>query len=541
MFTLEENRTDRFDSDTQFHSAKAETDANSTHLIVKGILKALALLVIAVTLGITFWHNLQGANLWHDEAMLAYSICNRSLPELLTQPLAYNQSAPILYIVIVKLFATVFGTSEFILRLPSWLSFAALLAVYYMMAKRICNHKAPLLETAALSCIPILISYSCEFKQYTTEAFAVLLVFLLYGLYRAGKFSWPVMILSGGLCILLGNPVCFLLGGILTYHFLEGILLAEKRVQIRQSIYGGMIVLAIFAAYYFYWLRPVIMDGYMVDFWTDFKLVCGDRKEILHSLVLIRDILNKLGPLWIVVTAGALAAVLMAAFMKTQKCMVVMVTLLCAIITAAASLMGRFPLKDRMFVFAYPLLLLLCFEILNRLWEKVAAAGVVTIIFAIAFMISNCGFVSYLTPESFIFSREEIRTQVEFLRDHIEADEKCYVYYDALPAFWYENGYDNDSIGQYQHNLIWGKGFFHNGDNQADIDLVKSLDKVYILICHRNSSGDRYSELLLQLQESGSLGLVMENYDTPIYYYTKVESDQKYEQAELEWTRGKES
>jgi hypothetical protein len=41
--------------------------------------------------------------LWLDEASLARSIVSRNWPELLVPPLSNNQSAPVLYVIVVKL------------------------------------------------------------------------------------------------------------------------------------------------------------------------------------------------------------------------------------------------------------------------------------------------------------------------------------------------------------------------------------------------------------------------------------------------------
>ena len=108
------------------------------------------------------------------------------------------------------------------------------------------------------------------------------------------------------------------------------------------------------------------------------------------------------------------------------------------------------------------------------------------------------------------------------------SDEKCYVYWHALPAFWYENGYENNSIGKYENNLIFGKGFFHNGDNQEDVKRILETDKMWILISHKNTSGDRYNEMLIQANDYGNLEKIMDNYDTPLYYYTKNKEDRKF-------------
>lgn len=494
------------------------------------IIELIGLAWIVLALGVCLYVNAQNLRFWVDEGMLAYSVCNRSLAELAATPLDWNQSAPILYIYIVKIISMILGNSEFTLRLCSLISYAVLLVLFYDIVRNVFAHKYPALETAFLAGIPVIMGYAQEFKPYMTEAATVLLVFRLFHCYRMGKLNWYIYIALSGLCIGLGNPVCFLIGGTLLVEFLSG--LKEKKGKvILQSIIGGVIIMGIFTVYYIYWLSPVIHDGYTVDFWDDYRLLFDSKAALVHSFKLLSDIMRSFGSAWVIVSVGCiLSLIINLTYEHNQYIWVIAGTFA---VTLTASAMGRFPVKNRLYLFAYPFFVILFFQVFNRLWDERKVENIIILCCAIMLLCSQGGIWKHMQEDHYIFAREEIRNSIEYVRDHIEEDEKCYVYYHALPVFWYENGYANSSIGEYQNNLIFGKGFFRDGDNQEDVDTILNSDKIYILISHKNTSGDRYRSMLVQANDCGNLEKVMDNYDTPLYYYVRDSKDRKFG-AEME-------
>lgn len=487
--------------------------------------EGLAMVWVGAAIVVNLLYNVQNVNFWVDEAMLAYSISTRSLGELAAAPLAWNQSAPLLYVYIVKVISLVAGNSEFSLRLCSLVSYCLLLFMYFFLSKYVLEHKYPALETALAASVPILMGYSHEFKPYMTEACVVLGILILYYVYVSQKIGWYTFSCICSVLLLLGNPACFVTGGILCCECLSGI--KERNMdRIRKSILGGLIVLAVFVVYYLFWLRPVIHDGYMVDFWKEYRFSFSGKAALVHSFSLITDILKAFGQYWIFICGGAAGCVLLNVFWERNK--YIQAIFFTFAVSLFASLQGMFPLKDRLYLFAYPLILLLFFHLVNRLWnhgriqEWIVLGGVAVLI------VSQEGIGYYLKADSRIIHKEEIRTSIAWVEEKIEEDEACYVYWHALPAFWYEHGYENTSIGGYSDNLIWGKGFFHNGENQEDVEQIISSEKIYILISHINTSGDRVYPMLRQADDAGCLEKIMDNYRTPLYYYAKDKADGKF-------------
>lgn len=104
------------------------------------------LYMIVIAMGILFrlGSYIQDRTLWYDEAMLASGIVQRGFSGLF-KPLDYSQSAPIGFILIVKFFITVLGSSQRALRLYSFLTGLFSIRLFYLLIKR-SGFKRPLWE-----------------------------------------------------------------------------------------------------------------------------------------------------------------------------------------------------------------------------------------------------------------------------------------------------------------------------------------------------------------------------------------------------------
>ena len=163
----------------------------------KGLQKKAAdifgILVILSGIGVSIYMNTVGRSLWLDEAYLVSSLKNRSLFQLTASPLDYIQSAPIIYLYIVKILMMIFGDSEGVLRLFSIISYGAAMVLTYYASKRLFRCKYPILCAAFVANIDFLLRYSNVLKPYVSEGVWVLLVFIVYYLYQEKKIQWYTM------------------------------------------------------------------------------------------------------------------------------------------------------------------------------------------------------------------------------------------------------------------------------------------------------------------------------------------------------------
>ena len=235
----------------------------------KGLQKKAAdifgILVILSGIGVSIYMNTVGRSLWLDEAYLVSSLKNRSLFQLTASPLDYIQSAPIIYLYIVKILMMIFGDSEGVLRLFSIISYGAAIVLTYYVSKRLFRCKYPILCAAFVANIDFLLRYSNVLKPYVSEGVWVLLVFIVYYLYQEKKIQWYTMAVCYMVFIWAANPVCFFIGGVLTCEFVTGVFQKEGK-RIAYSVISGGGILASFAVYYFYWLRSAATDDFMQNY-----------------------------------------------------------------------------------------------------------------------------------------------------------------------------------------------------------------------------------------------------------------------------------
>src|SRR6185369_3984943 len=118
--------------------------------------------------------------LYEDEAALALNIFNKSARELFGR-LDSNQVAPIGFLLLEKLSVTLFGTTEYALRLPALLFSVAALFLFFEVARRYVSGASLLLGLGLFASSVYVIHYSSQVKQYSADV-AIGLAVMLMGL-----------------------------------------------------------------------------------------------------------------------------------------------------------------------------------------------------------------------------------------------------------------------------------------------------------------------------------------------------------------------
>lgn len=119
-------------------------------------------------------------SLWLDEVVLALSVRDRSIIQLLSEPLLYNQSAPPGFLVTARLFAQAFGVDPIWIRAVPFISGTLLLVVAVEVAcTGLRSPVARVWFVGAVSLSPVLVFYSTEMKPYSTDALATMIAIYL--------------------------------------------------------------------------------------------------------------------------------------------------------------------------------------------------------------------------------------------------------------------------------------------------------------------------------------------------------------------------
>lgn len=485
----------------------------------------LGLLIIFAGIGVSIFMNCVGRSLWLDEAMLAYSFSKRSLFTLTSGIFEWDQSAPVLYLYLVKLLTLVFGNTEFVLRSFSIFSYVFVLFLSWFAAKRLFRIKYPILVSAFLANMNFLLQYSNMFKQYLSECIWVLLVLVVYYLYKEKGLAWWKMALADMIFLWGANPACFFIGGILLYEFLAGVFTKEK-LAVRNSILTGAGVGVSFLCYYFYWLRGTAQSATMQSYWenADFPLIPKSIADLKMAQSMIYEIFITFREARIFITALVVAALLLGIFWERNRyCRVIALGFLVALF---ASSIHMFPIADRLWCFSFPLFTILAFYAVDKMAVSSRKAELVAVFLMFTLMLTNNGILVYRHAENVFWKGEEANQPIAYLQEHVEEGEKVYVYYQSIPVTKYKIGYDTQHIGKgTQDNIIWASDTLDKEDAKGDISKVLKEERCYILASHAPT--ERIGPLLDAASEQGSLEIVLDEYETPLYYYAKYPQDMK--------------
>jgi hypothetical protein len=463
---------------------------------------------------------LANRSLWLDEAMLAYSFNTRTLSNLTSSIFEWDQSAPIIYLYIVKIITMIFGTSETTLRIFSLFAYIVTLVLSYILLDRAFHVKYPILGVAFISNMSVLLYYSNEFKPYMNDCFSVLLVLYLYYLFSEKRISFSLLSVIYVILLWLSYPTIFFIGGVLIYEFINSIIKKDKRLM-RKIIFGGIIVLFSFLIHYLIWLRPVANDEYMVNFWKGYRfpLIPTSLEDVKRIFFLAgKLIINmKYGMIFIgsLIVAGACICV-----GKRNKYGIII--LISIFLILLASYIEKYPFYQRLMLFIYPILGISIFIAIDALIEKKSDPAEKIVIggLIIAVLLSNYSSVLYLEPSGRYKEKQEVNKLIEYVDENIEKNQMLYVYYHTIPVFGFKNGYDNSHIGQNVdesiENIILGEDF--SGAYKEDIEAILNADECYILMSHYLE--EQIAPLMKGMTENGYLELVMEEYSTPLYFHT---------------------
>jgi hypothetical protein len=458
---------------------------------------------------------------WGDESMIAESIVSRNWLELLTPPLSNNQSAPILYLIAVKAIGSIFGYSEFSLRIFSFFAFIGLLICEVIFLKKIFNfNNCRIAFVAVMSALlPSYIWYSNELKPYMSDAFFVVLITLLYFYYTQNKIKLPILIIFYVLILGFSSPAIFFIGGILLFEFISAIL-SKNRKQMLCIAISGTAILAIFALYYHWWMSPV--SEYMKIWWDNYN---RDRNIIGRITLIFSANKERSGYLfyfWIFVPFALLG---IFSWCKSKNKIACSLALSLLFVFLASSI-GKWPLNGRLWLFL-PVIVLIFTPIgadivLNKTkHRKIMSAMGLSILLAVTMYLSvNC---LKFAKHRMYFHRYEINPLVSYVQENIKDDEKLYVYRGATYVFRYKNGGNATKVGKVANdNVIYGKeseNWSTENILKNELQLILENKKIYLLFYHLNSV--EIESGLVVLRKYGTVTEILNVYNTPLYYFEK--------------------
>ena len=184
------------------------------------------ILVMILAFGIFFRaENYLTHTYWCDTLAVASAVAQTPFSGLLTQTLPNAQSAPSLFLLLLKFSGEVFSYDELFVVFPVCLASILSLFYFYRLLKKLFPVGIVLLLLFLFSFNTSLIYYAGELKPYSFDVFFSI-VLLFYVLQLKDTFSvncWLKTVLTGVLAILFSNAMFFAIpafGGILFFYYL---------------------------------------------------------------------------------------------------------------------------------------------------------------------------------------------------------------------------------------------------------------------------------------------------------------------------------
>ena len=230
--------------------------------------KVIAFLLILTGAGLRLRQYLTGRSLWADEAMLALNLVDRSFAGMF-QPLAYDQGAPIGFLLVEKLFNTVLGKHEFALRLFPLLVGLISLWLFYLLLTRVTQGAGLLVSLALFALNPRLIYYSSEVKQYILDVAVTILLLLIaapvfHTSHQRKGYFW--LTLAGMIALWFSHPALFVLAGI--GLALVIVTLRRRDYSNLKFVIGiGVVWVLEIAFLYLLILKDLSQNAYMREYW----------------------------------------------------------------------------------------------------------------------------------------------------------------------------------------------------------------------------------------------------------------------------------
>ena len=432
-------------------------------------------------------------SLWLDEAWLALNVLGKSTADLVLRPLEFNQAAPPGFLLLVKLAVLGFGGSEYALRLVPLLVSVVSLLLLAWIAVRILTPGGALAAMALFVLLRPLIQYAAEVKQYGMDVavgLAVIAAVLPFLNGPARARHAVVLCLVGIAAVWLSHPAPFFLAAA------GGVLILQWRLKGHPApgaiVAVGAVWAVSFAAVYAVSLRDLAAHQGLREAWS------GTFPPSLASFSTLPWLGQRIRDLFAYAFGRQAevvgAFVVLAGGVSLLAARSVFVLLLTAPIgvALAAALLGRYPFQGRLALFALPLLTLLAGAGVEYVRGSLRATrAVMVLLIALLLLSPGYGSLSNLMRPR---GREELRPVMAYLQHRHLPDDIVYLFGPARPAYDYYAPRMNFRPQQ----LVIGRDVGESWqDLAADLEQLRGLGRVWVLLSHVRSEDERFVEYYL--------------------------------------------
>ena len=401
-----------------------------------GVISAILLGGVALRV----WQYLANTSMWFDELSIARNITERSLPQLLSQPLAYTQTAPLGFLGVLDLSETLFGPGDMSLRFFPFLCGIAGLFLFWRVAQRTLEGIAVPIAVALFAISPPLLRYSAELKQYGPDV-VVILCLTLVALNLCERPPTVRQCLVAGaigvLAVLFSQSAVLVLAGIGAALTVRWALLRDTKVDARIPVLVTVPVWAcaslagLLVARHFMTAQTMT---FMHVFWRSRAGFLPLPPTPLGSLLWARDRFAQFFgllsgfPLPLVYTALALAGF----FVVGRRRHVALILLGPIAVTFAAAVVQQYPFRTRLVLFLLPTILLTTAASIGWIVQQVSVTyRPASALLALAAMIPPVMAIHSSPPP---YTVEQFKPVLAYVQAHRRVGDKIYVFSNSFQA-----------------------------------------------------------------------------------------------------------
>ena len=423
-------------------------------------------------------------SIWLDEAMLALNIVRRSFVGL-TQPLEFNQGAPLGFLFIQKLMVTFFGSQDYILRLFPFIAGVVSLYFFYHLARTTMTGLGQILATYLFSISGFLIYYSSECKQYSSDVMACVLLMVCGQRCLqpdATRKDFTILAIAGAVMLWISHSALFVCCGV------GAALLSNLRQKPSRVFMVGGVWAINFLVLYVISFSRLASDAVLTSYWDRYFMPMPPWKNLAWFAEISTLIFRKpvdlpmpwIGPLLVV--AGLLLFLI-----KNKSTGIMICTTLC--MTLLASGLRKYPFGDRLLLFAVPIFFLCIGTSVEqlRLWLRTKQPKV-AIVFSLVMTFILLAWPSIQAASHVIHPQngEDIKTVLEYVVKKKSQRDALYIYDASAPAFnFYASRYGLD-----RHTIIKGIGSRDNPEGYYnEIPRFKGHERIWFIFSHNYNWG----------------------------------------------------
>ena len=136
------------------------------------------------------FYRLGFCSLWMDEAIVGFTLIKPTIKEMIF-PAGMTQPAPIFFLATLRSIISIFGKSEFALRLLPAVAGTLSIILTYLLCKKITlgDKAASTIAALLLAFNPMMVRYSREMKNYIVDVFFLLLLFYVTEIFISKRYD----------------------------------------------------------------------------------------------------------------------------------------------------------------------------------------------------------------------------------------------------------------------------------------------------------------------------------------------------------------